>query len=176
MTNAPSNGRLLGWLYGEPLLRRRLANTHPGEQPVYTTGAMLVPKDDQDDEVQRITRRARRGAFAVTRERLVFLTSLWMPLNVLFMAIASVSVVFWLRGGGFPAVMLAAFGVAWVIQRRPYRLELPIDEVERVTIKAVDGATGGYHTLIVHTAEAAYQIVTTDAMDADTRAFLATLM
>ena len=136
---------------------------------------MLMPKTKKDDSLQRISSVAKRGAFVVTDGRLVFVTSLWMPLNVLFMAISVGSISFWFNGGGFPAVMLAAFGVAFVIRRRPYRLELPMDEIKRIAVKGVGGITGAYHTLQVHTADKTYQIVTTDVIDADTKSVLTTL-
>jgi hypothetical protein len=174
MTEQSTNGRLLGWLYSAPGLAARLQAAHPDETLHFTSGAMLIPKGDQSDDIQRITSVARRGAFAMTDGRLVFVTSLWMPLNVLFMGIGLASIGFWFNGGGLPAMMLAAFGIAFVIRRRPYRLELPRETVTRVAVKSVGGMTGGYHTLIVHTADAAYQVVTTDLIDKDTKALLST--
>jgi hypothetical protein len=175
MTEQTNSGRLLGWLYSAPGLAGQLQAAHPDETLHFTSGAMLVPKNKRDDEIQRITGNTKRGAFAFMDGRLVFVTSLWMPLNVLFMGIALASIGFYVNEPNFPALMLAAFGVAFVIRRRPFRLEIPVEKVERVVVKAVGGMTGSYHTLIVHTPEKTYQIITTDVMDKDVRDRLTTI-
>ncbi len=171
----PTNNTLLGWLYGVPQMRRRVANRYPSERLVMASGAMLIHKKTADDVIQRVTSNARRGVFVATPQRLLFVTLLWMPMNIMYMVMTAASLVFWVRGGGLPAAILAAFGVAWLVRRRPYRLHLTLADVGGVSVNEVGGMTGGYHTLIIHTEGASYQVVTTDTIDEEARLFFLNL-
>lgn len=171
MTQAPKS-HWLNWLYGVGQVQRRILQEHPNEPIHFASGAMLVPKQKPDDHLQRVTASARRGVFVATSERLVFETSLFMPFNVLFMVAGLGSLLLWLNGGGFPAILLAAIATATIIRRRPYRLELPQATIQRIVLKNVDGLTGPYHSLIVHTQAASYQVIATNPLPADVRATL----
>lgn len=169
---SPPRKPLLDVLYGAQQVAAWAQSTYPQEPPRLLVSAMLVPKNDRDDTIQRVTARSRRGVFLATDERFVFRTALWMPMNVGFMLVALGCFGLWLGGGGLPAMMLAAFGVAGVIQRRPYHLEIPSEQVKSVILHNTAGVSGAYHTLILHTANASYQVVMTAALPEAARDFL----
>jgi hypothetical protein len=165
-TNTSNNSQLVGWLYGVPRLVRQIQQQHPDETIHFQAGAML----SQDTGPER------RGAVVLTQTRVLFSVSWMTPLNLMVLAVTTGSLALWANGGGLPMAVLAAFGVAWLVRRWPYHVEIPLDDGTTIAVEPVEGMTGAYHRLRIQSGAGNYVLTTATAVSEDTQHTLEDLL
>lgn len=147
-------------LYSKGLAVKWLKSKNPDEEIVFASAATILETKESTStgwSLQRLFQH--RGVVIVTRNQIALKDGLFSLSTVFFSAFLIFSIISFLQNQDSSAFLaIVVFGI-FIAQRLPYERQIPLKDIQKVSLSELRSFTGKYSLLTIHLKDKAINIV-----------------
>ena len=147
-------------LYSKGLAVKWLKSRNPDEEIIFASAATILETKESTStgwSLQRLFQH--RGVVIVTRNQIALKDGLFSLSTVFFSVFLIFSIISFLQNQDSSAFLaIVVFGI-FIAQRLPYERQIPLKDIQKVSISELRSFTGKYSLLTIHLKDKAINIV-----------------